>query len=86
MEIKLHQITVKGKKKTYTYLCVRLSRVVMQNFKPTSIRLNTKPEVVLQINKRKDGKGYAILPCEIIAYFGFVKGQKVEISLILKKN
>lgn len=80
----LHKNVVKTKNKTYEYLLIILSRAIMKNLKPTHVNLSTKPPVVLPVRKRIDGRGYAILPNEITAYFGFVKDQSVEITLTLK--
>ena len=83
MKIKLHQITYKQKKKSYTYLYIIIQRKVMQSIKPTSVQIDLQPNpIILPIHKRSNGKGYAILPTELIKYFHFTKNQKVEITFI----
>lgn len=48
----------------------------------TSHLINTSPLLTLPIKKRADGKGYALIPNELISMFHFTKNQKIEATLI----
>ena len=83
MKTKLRQLKTKSLKKTYTYLVIILSKKMMSSLKPTHIIINTSnrttlPKIILPVKTRFDGRGYAVLPREIIPYF--TKNQEVDIT------
>lgn len=83
---KLRQITVKTSRKNYTYLAIILSKKMMSILNPTSVTVNTSPLLTLQIKKRADGKGYALIPNDLVSHFNFTKGQEVEVTLKTKEE
>lgn len=71
-------------KKTYTYLAVILFKKTMSTLNPTSVTINNLFTVL--IKTRADGKGYAIIPNDLVSYFHFAKGQELEIKLKTKET
>lgn len=82
MKTKLHQITNTTANKTYTYLSIVISKKTMQALKPTHVIINLQQWLFpLKLKTRYDGRGYAILPCEIANFFKLQKNQEIEIKL-----
>lgn len=94
MKTKLHQIVNRTANKTYTYLAVILSKKTMDKLKPVHIivNFNTKtrfpayPKLPLKLKTRYDGRGYAVLPREIVNIFKLQKNQELEIDLKFKET
>lgn len=86
MKTKLRQLKTKSTKKTYTYLAIILSKKLMQTLNPTHVILNVQLKVTLPIKTRFDGRGYAIIPNEIVDLANFTKNQEINITLKKEKK
>jgi len=82
MESKLHEVTFRHRKKSYTYLFITVPKKVMNCIGPAKIVITDPVLITLNIKKRKDGRGYAILPTDLVRYYNFSKGQEIKITLV----
>lgn len=85
LKICLHQIIADSMDKNYTYLAIVLSKKTMSLLNPSGVTIVSSPPFTLKITKRYDGKGYAIIPTEIVSIFNFSKGQKVIVNLVFSQ-
>lgn len=79
MQTKLQQVIIHHKTKPYVYLFIVIPHKIMDSLKPAQLTIQTTPPITLQINRRANGRGYAILPTELINDLNLTSGQKVEI-------
>lgn len=94
MKTKLRQIVNRTANKTYTYLAIILSKKTMDKLKPTHVvidfnygrRHEIYPLLPLKLSVRYDGRGYAVLPREVVAFFKLQKNQELEITLKFKET